>query len=123
MNFLTTRDIKVSGGEISAEIPGFGRMLCRMPNALREAPTKAAFGIRPERLRILWGADSSERELRGEVVDRHYYGEMTNLVVSIDGQETPLSVVETNDFGADDIPVGSQVRLAYDRDALIAMRG
>ena len=122
MNFLAWHDIKVSGTEISAEIPGFGRMVCPMPDALREAPQQAAFGIRPERLRILWDNDTGERELRGQVVDRHYYGEMTNLVVAIEGQEAPLSVVETNDFGADDIPVGSQVRLAYDRDALIAMR-
>ena len=56
------------------------------------------------------------------MIDRHYFGEMTSLAVRVDGQDAPLSVVETNDFGADDIPVGSDVRLAYDRDALVAMR-
>ena len=35
--------------------------------------------------------------------------------------EKPLSVTETNDFGADDIPVGAPVRLAYDPDALVAL--
>ena len=56
------------------------------------------------------------------VVDRHYFGEITHLIVEIPGLEQPLSVIETNDFGADDIPVGSPVRLAYDPEALVAMR-
>ena len=37
------------------------------------------------------------------------------------GLEKPLSVSETNDFGADDIPVGAPIRLGYDPDALVAM--
>jgi len=122
MNFLTARDVRASGAEISAEMPGFGRLACRMPEAVKPDPDKAVFGIRPERLRILWDNDRSENELAGQVVDRHYFGEMTNLMVRIDGQDAPLSVVETNDFGADDIPIGSAVRIAWDRDALVAMR-
>ena len=39
----------------------------------------------------------------------------------IPGLEKPLSVTETNDFGADDIPVGSSIRLAYDPEALVAL--
>ena len=45
----------------------------------------------------------------------------THLVVDIPGMESPLSVTETNNFGADDIPVGASVRLAYDPDALVAL--
>ncbi|ESY75461.1 hypothetical protein X743_03760 [Mesorhizobium sp. LNHC252B00] len=33
----------------------------------------------------------------------------------------PLSVTETNDFGADDTPVGTSIRLAYDPEALVAI--
>jgi spermidine/putrescine transport system ATP-binding protein len=32
-----------------------------------------------------------------------------------------LSVATTNDFGADDLPIGATIRLGYDPDALIAM--
>ncbi|MEY9723084.1 hypothetical protein ABIA22_005638 [Sinorhizobium fredii] len=32
-----------------------------------------------------------------------------------------MSVSETNNFGADDIPIGGEVRLAYDPDALVAL--
>ena len=37
------------------------------------------------------------------------------------GLEKPLSVTGTNDFGADDIPVGAPIRLGYDPEALAAM--
>ena len=30
-------------------------------------------------------------------------------------------MTETNNFGADDIPIGATIRLAYDPDALVAM--
>ena len=60
-------------------------------------------------------------EVAGKVVERHYFGEITHLIVEIPGLEKPLSVSETNDFGADDIPVGAPIRLAYDPDALVAM--
>jgi len=39
----------------------------------------------------------------------------------VPGMEKPLSVTETNGFGADDLPVGATIRLAYDPDALVAM--
>jgi spermidine/putrescine transport system ATP-binding protein len=55
------------------------------------------------------------------VIERHYFGEITHLIVEIPGLEKPLSVTETNDFGADDIPVGTSIRLAYDPEALVAM--
>jgi spermidine/putrescine transport system ATP-binding protein len=41
--------------------------------------------------------------------------------VNVPGIEQPLSVTETNDFGADDLPIGAAIRLAYDPDALVAM--
>ena len=49
--------------------------------------------------------------------------EVTSLEVGIEGQDENLSIVETNDFGADDIPVGSDIRITYDRDAFVIMQG
>ena len=71
-----------------------------------------------EKLPICW-FQSKDRKIRF----LHYYGEITNLLVSIEGQENPVSVVETNDFGADDIPVGSSITLTHDRDAFVVMEG
>ena len=75
----------------------------------------------PERLRVLWDNTAAKHEVAGKVVDRHYFGEITHLIVEVPGLEKPLSVSETNDFGADDIPVGAAIRLGYDPDALVAM--
>ncbi|MCB1455187.1 MAG: TOBE domain-containing protein, partial [Nitratireductor sp.] len=85
-------------------------------------PAHAAIGIRPERLRIVWDGEKADPMISGKVVDRHYYGEITSLLVKIEGQEKPVSVVETNDFGADDIPVGSDVALTHDKDAFVVMQ-
>ena len=70
---------------------------------------------------MLWDDATARHEVAGTVVDRHYFGEITHLIVEVPGMEEPLSVTETNDFGADDIPVGTPIRLAYDPDALVAL--
>jgi spermidine/putrescine transport system ATP-binding protein len=57
----------------------------------------------------------------GTVIERHYFGEITQLVVEVPGIDRPLSVTETNDFGADDLPLGATIRLGYDPEALVAM--
>jgi spermidine/putrescine transport system ATP-binding protein len=123
MNFLTATGLRIDGGSFSADLPGIGRTGGAMgANAIAD-PSKAVVGIRPERLRIVWDGKAADPEIPGIVVDRHYYGEVTNLLVEVRGQAERLSVVETNDFGADDIPVGSIVRLTCDRDAFIVMEG
>ena len=73
------------------------------------------------RLRVLWDNAAARHEVSGKVVDRHYFGEITHLIVEVPGMDKPLSVSETNDFGADDIPVGAPIRLGYDPDALVAL--
>jgi spermidine/putrescine transport system ATP-binding protein len=121
MNFLTTRGAaRLAGNEIVAEAPGFGRISARIPEGAALDPADAIFGLRPERLRIVWD-DGQPAQLSAKVVDRHYFGEVTHLIVRVEGQDEELAVVEANDFGADDIAVGLTVRLAYDPGAFIAM--
>ena len=69
----------------------------------------------------MWDDAKAAHEVAGTVVERHYFGEITHLIVDIPGMERPLSVTETNDFGADDLPIGAPIRLGYDPDALVAM--
>ncbi|MFZ1815879.1 MAG: ABC transporter ATP-binding protein [Rhizobiaceae bacterium] len=119
MNFLKTSSIERKGEAVLADIPGIGKINCKLPAA--KTGDEVVVGIRPERLRILWEGEKAPSTIVGKVVDRHYFGEVTNLTVTIKDQPDLLSVVETNDFGADDIPVGSEVRLTWDKDAFVAM--
>ena len=75
----------------------------------------------PERLRLLWDDDRAPHELAGRIENRAYFGEVTHLTVGIDGLEEPLSMVETNNYGADDLPIGAEIRLAFDPDAFVLL--
>ncbi|PWJ84899.1 spermidine/putrescine ABC transporter ATP-binding subunit [Pseudaminobacter salicylatoxidans] len=121
MNFVKAEIVEENGASIVVDTLGFGRVRTDKPPAFTRNGGSATLGIRPERLRVLWDDATSKFEVAGRVVERHYFGEITHLIVEIPGLEKPLSVTETNDFGADDIPVGSAVRLAYDPDALVAL--
>ena len=120
MNFVKAEIVEENGATITLDTLGFGRVRIDRPKGF-SGNGAATLGIRPERLRVLWDNATAKFEVAGKVVERHYFGEITHLIVEIPGLEKPLSVTETNDFGADDIPVGSPIRLAYDPDALVAM--
>jgi spermidine/putrescine transport system ATP-binding protein len=121
MNFVRARIVEESDSDFVVETTGFGRVRAEKPAGYRPNGGNATLGIRPERLRVLWDEETAKHEIAGTVADRHYFGEITHLVVEVPGLEKPLAVTETNNFGADDIPVGTPIRLAYDPDALVAM--
>lgn len=121
MNFVRAQIVEENGETMVVDTRGFGRVRTDKPVQYQPNGGAATLGIRPERLRVLWDDETADHEVAGTVVDRHYFGEITHLVVEVPGLEQPLSVTETNNFGADDIPVGAPIRLAYDPDALVAM--
>ena len=121
MNFIEARIVENGGAEMVVETQGFGRIRTSRPPGLAAGATTATLGIRPERLRVLWDDAKAANEVAGTLVDRHYFGEITHLVVEVAGFDKPLSVTETNDHGADDLPVGAEIRLGYDPEALVAM--
>jgi spermidine/putrescine transport system ATP-binding protein len=121
MNFVEAKVAEENGVSLTLDSVGFGRVKVSKPSGFRSGDRTATLGIRPERLRVLWDDEQAEHQIAGQVIDRHYYGDVTQLIVEIPGFSKPLAATETNDFGADDIPVGSTIRLAYDPDALIAM--
>jgi len=120
MNFMKGSVVETNGATITLDTPGFGRVRTDKPAGF-SGNGHATLGIRPERLRVLWDDAKASHEISGKVVERHYFGEITHLVVDVPGFEKPLSVTETNDFGADDLPIGASIRLGYDPDALVAM--
>ena len=123
MNFLTSSELAVNGKSFTATLPGIGDITGHLAGKAISDPASAIIGIRPERLRIVWEGETADHLITGKVVDRNYFGEVTSLSVGIEGQSEHLSIVETNDFGADDIPIGSDIRITYDRDAFIIMQG
>jgi len=123
MNFLTSSHLSVNGKNFTATLPGIGDITGHLAGKTISDPANAIIGIRPERLRIVWEGETADPIVTGKVADRNYFGEVTSLAVNIEGQNQHLSIVETNDFGADDIPVGSDIRITYDRDAFIVMQG
>ncbi|MGD9916212.1 MAG: ABC transporter ATP-binding protein [Rhizobiaceae bacterium] len=121
MNFVEARIVEENDRSLTVDTASFGRVTTDRPKAFARQGGGATLGIRPERLRVLWDDATAKHEIAGKVVDRHYFGEITHLIVAVDGLEKPLSVSESNNFGADDIPVGAPIRLAYDPDALVAL--
>jgi spermidine/putrescine transport system ATP-binding protein len=121
MNFINAQIVEDAGNAIVVDTAAFGRVKTEKPQAFVRNGSAATIGIRPERLRVLWDDAKAKNEVAGTVVERHYFGEITHLIVEVPGMERPLSVTETNDFGADDLPLGAQIRLGYDPDALVAL--
>ncbi len=121
MNFVSAEIVDEDAGSITVQTSGFGKVKTDKPAAFVRNGKAATLGIRPERLRVLWDDKKDKHEVAGKVVDRHYFGEITHLIVEVPGLAQPLSVSETNNFGADDIPVGAPIRLAYDPEALVAL--
>jgi len=121
MNFIKAALVEENGDSIVVDTAGFGRVKTEKPRAFAANGRETTLGIRPERLRVLWDDATAKNEVKGTVVERHYFGEITHLLVEIPGMEKPLSVTETNDFGADDLPLGATIRLGYDPDALVAL--
>jgi spermidine/putrescine transport system ATP-binding protein len=121
MNFIKADLVEETGDSIVVDTAGFGRVKTEKPRAFVAKGREATLGIRPERLRVLWDDATAKNEVRGTVVERHYFGEITHLMVDVPGMDKPLSVTETNDFGADDLPLGATIRLGYDPDALVAL--
>ena len=121
MNFLSGRITAETGAVLTVETEHFGTAALPKPPGFMASGGRATVGIRPERLRVLWDDERAEHELTGQVANRAYFGETTSLSVDVAGLEAPLSIVETNTFGADAREIGAEVRLAYDPAALVLM--
>ncbi|QRM56968.1 ABC transporter ATP-binding protein [Sinorhizobium sp. BG8] len=121
MNFLHGRVLDEQSASVSVDAARFGRIDLAKPQGFVANGGDVTLGIRPERLRLLWDNDRAPNELSGRVENRAYFGEVTHLTIGVDGLEQPLSMIETNDYGADDLPVGAEIRLAYDPEAFVLL--
>jgi spermidine/putrescine transport system ATP-binding protein len=121
MNFLQAKVLGEQGNAVSVDAARFGAVNLEKPQGFSATNGHVTVGIRPERLRLLWDNDQAPNELVGRIENRAYFGEVTHLTIGVDGLEQPLSMVETNNYGADDLPVGAEIRLAFDPDAFVLL--
>jgi spermidine/putrescine transport system ATP-binding protein len=121
MNFVEAKLLGQSADRLKVETPVFGTIEIARPEGFTATGSRVLTGIRPERLRVLWEGEDSPQKIDGTITDRQYFGEITHLSVQPDGSDQILEVAETNDYGADDIPIGSRIRIAFDPDALVAL--
>ncbi|WP_241559926.1 ABC transporter ATP-binding protein [Solirhodobacter olei] len=119
MNFLSARIAGETGETLTVETDRLGTAVLRKPAGFTASGNRATVGIRPERLRVLWDDETAPHMLTGRIASRAYFGETTSLAVAIEGLDAPLSIVETNDYGADELKIGAEIRLAYDPEALV----
>jgi putative spermidine/putrescine transport system ATP-binding protein len=73
------------------------------------------FTVRPEKIRILTGAETSPRELGGVVRDVGYLGSVTRYAVELDGGETIIVLRQNLDTSAADALAqrGRRLRIAW----------
>jgi spermidine/putrescine transport system ATP-binding protein len=121
MNFMTAAIIADQGHQLRVDAGLFGQATLDKPAGYSAQGGMAAIGIRPERLRILWEEDADPHSLSAKVVNRAYFGEVTHLEIAIDGVEQTVTLIETNAFGADDLPIGAEVRIAYDPEGFVLL--
>ena len=121
MNFLAGRVVETVGDMLWVDTERFGRLRLAAARSGGRLGDRITLGIRPERLRLLWDGDHADHELHGIVSDRAYFGETTHLSVRVEGLEQPLQMIETNTYGADDLPIGERIRLAFDPEAFVAL--
>ena len=121
MNFVKAEIVEENAASLVVDTLGFGRVKTDKPKAFVRNGGGATLGIRPERLRVLWDDGRQNSRSPARWSNATISARSPDLIVEIPGLEKPLSVTETNDFGADDIPVGTSIRLAYDPEALVAM--
>jgi spermidine/putrescine transport system ATP-binding protein len=114
MNFLSAEILADQGQTVRVAAGRFGQATLAKPTGFSAQGNQATIGIRPERLRILWEGETDPHSLPAKVVNRAYFGEVTHLEVAMDGLEQTVTLIETNAFGADDLPIGAEVRIAYD---------
>ena len=93
MNFVKAEIVEENGASITVDTSGFGRVTTDKPAGLR-AQRQGRHARHPAgaAARAVGRREGRNSRSRGKVVDRHYFGEITHLIVDVPGLEKPLSV-------------------------------
>ncbi|MDA8747835.1 ABC transporter ATP-binding protein [Litoreibacter sp.] len=122
MNFLEARQRETQDGSVVFDVEGLGEARIapeQLPIGARAfAPV---IGLRPEALSIVY----EDPKLRGvsvvdgEVVDLHYYGDMTYYEVVLNGTTTPVTISMKNLTSRPVLERGASTRVSWDEGSLV----
>ncbi|MEM1274596.1 MAG: ABC transporter ATP-binding protein [Pseudomonadota bacterium] len=115
MSFLPASAIS----DDTVEIAGLGRAALAPDQCPEGRPLTGLVGVRPESLSILYPGQAADRQARGTVAERAYYGDMTYYDVLLEGADAPVSVSTRNMPGRAVFERGDAVDLAWDPAALV----
>ncbi len=120
MNFLPAQVTDVTDGRIEADVAGLGRVELEAAQCAGSASVgSAAVGLRPESLTILFDGDQTPgRDVRGDVSEVTYYGDMTYYDITLEGAPDTVSVSARNMPGRPVLERGEGTTLAWDPRAL-----
>ncbi len=86
------------------------------------SPGAVTIGIRPEMLTVLFDEqDRAEFELRGEILESAYLGDMTYYTVTVAGLDTPLTISMRNTAGRRVLPDGASTRVGWGAESLVLL--
>tara|TARA_R110002167_G_scaffold4572_2_gene21519 strand:+ start:44937 stop:46022 length:1086 start_codon:yes stop_codon:yes gene_type:complete len=122
MNFLDA-DVTSVGSTITVTVEGLGSCEVDAEQAPAGiAPGKAAVGIRPETLAILFDGETSTRAtIAGTVDEVVYYGDMTYYDVRIAGVANTLNIAMKNLIGRPVLDVGAPTTVVWDARSLVLL--
>lgn len=80
---------------------------------------KVTVGVRPECFTIKAPGEAGERGVKGVVLERAYYGDLTNYEVALGGAETPICVSVRNTPGRAVLEVGQEVHVAWSPESVV----
>ncbi|KRS15226.1 ABC transporter ATP-binding protein [Roseovarius indicus] len=120
MNFLPAQSADQSGNEISADVPGFGKLsIQRNPNVTARG-RDLMLGIRPEQLEIAREVpEGYDATLKAEVENVAFYGESVHYHVRAPGVERTLAVAVPNHFHTVDFARGDAVFIGVQNASVI----
>jgi len=123
MNFVQGQLLKIGSDALDVEAGPIGKVSIapnQMPVPLPEGAV--TIGIRPEMLTILFNdSDKAEIEVKGEIVETSYYGDMTYYSVRIDQIDEPVTVSMRTTSGRKVLDIGTRTRIGLGAESLVLL--
>lgn len=124
MNFFDGHVEKHDGDRTLVNAAGLGRVSVTNTGAVRKPGERVQVALRPEKIRLLDGADAaSDVRAHGHLDTVAYLGERSHLFVNIDEVATPIAVSAQNSNAANTAAEnGRPVTLGWSDDAIVMMQ-
>ena len=122
MNFLDAKIMTTSGDNVEVEVQSLGKLTLPLKQATGGLDGCNSVGVRPEMLTILMGSQTSEREIKAEVTEVSYYGDMTYYDVKLPAKEDPITVTMRNTAGRKVLEIGAKARVGWSTSSLLLLK-